>query len=218
MTKRSNILFLFASLFFCTSLYFSHNLQIYRPRVDLQKEEYNFNEKTEVFNFGQKRALSSLIWVKTIIDADLEHYQKQDLKSWLFLRFKTILNLDPLFLEAYRFGGLYLSVAKDDIKGATVIFDRGLAEYPDDYIINLYAGYHFYLEDKNYKKALTCFKKVIKNPEANPLIHALVASIMMKKTKHSKDEIRKQIMESLKHIDNEFIRKNLLDKLEGLDK
>lgn len=117
---------------------------------------------------GQKRALASLMWINILLESDEKHYKKRDLNSWLYLRLKTLTDLDPYFIEAYRFGSLYLSVIKDDKKGAEALLTQGLQYFPTDSQLNFIMGFHQYFELKQFDKALPYLKRIY--PSAHPLI------------------------------------------------
>ena len=122
--------------------------------VSKQNDAWNLNNQLILsYNLGYKRLISSIIWINTILDSDLEHYKNHDYNSWMFIRFNTISDLEPKFYENYSFGGVYLSVIKDDLEGATTIFNKGLRIYPRDYNLLKDANYHFVFEVKNYSRA-----------------------------------------------------------------
>ena len=73
--------------YLASNKYFS---KIKKPNlvIDRQSTALNINEFAyKYFSVGQKRMLSSLMWVKTMIDSDIEHYKGDLLNSWMYLRF-----------------------------------------------------------------------------------------------------------------------------------
>lgn len=125
------------------------------PIIVLNKQNTALNVNKNLllfFNIGNKRLISDLLWVQTLLESDEEHYGKNDLNSWMYLRFLSISLLDPLFFENYMYGGLYLSIVKDDVLGAAEIFEKGLIYYPDNYNLNYYAGFNYYFELGDLKK------------------------------------------------------------------
>lgn len=73
---------------------------------------------------GIRLMVADLVWIDTLIKADTE---REDQPFTAFYRaFKTVVALDPDNLYAYYISGLYLSVIKDDIKGATAILRDGV--------------------------------------------------------------------------------------------
>lgn len=146
--------------------------------VSKQQSTFNINENFWMyFNLGQKRLLSSFYWVTTILESDVDHYKKKDLNSWMFIRFNTISLLEPRFYENYNFGGTYLSIIKDDLAGADIIYDKGIKQYPNDYSLLLNSGFHYYFEQKNLNKAYPILKKLKDNIQAPQYIISALARI-----------------------------------------
>jgi len=128
-----------------------------KPIIIIDKQDSALNVKKQILDFfsiGNKRLLTDLLWIQTLIESDLEHYQKKDLSNWLFLRFNSITYLDKYFYENYRYGGQYLSIVKDDLEGATFILEKGLKIYPQDYYLRYILGFSYYFELGDYKNAL----------------------------------------------------------------
>ncbi len=150
------------------------------PRIipDKQQLKVSFSSSfLRVIGLGQERLLSSLLWIDTLIDADNEHYRGQDFGSWMYLRFKSIADLDPYFYENYLYGGLYLSVIKDDILGAKDIYDRGLAHYSHDMELLKNAAFHYRFELHDYAKALDLYEKASKLPDFPPYLKGVLARL-----------------------------------------
>lgn len=137
--------------------------------VSSQQSTINIDENFWLyFNLGQKRLISSLYWIATILEADVDHYKDRDLNSWMFIRFNTISLLEPNFYKNYNFGGPYLSIIKDDLTGADIIYNKGLKKFPKDYSLLLNSGFHYYFEKKDLTKAypiLTKLKDHHKTPQ-----------------------------------------------------
>lgn len=168
----------FVFIFFVLSVYFG---KIYNPPrivIDKQSESLNFHEHFLKFiSMGNSRLISSYLWIQTLLEADLEHYSGQDLNNWMFTRFKTISNLEPKFREVYTFGGVYLSVIKDDSIGAKYIFDKGLSFYPDDFDLNYFGGLHYYYELNDSAGASALLSKVMYHPKAPKNLPSIVAKL-----------------------------------------
>ncbi len=121
--------------------------------------------------------ISSTLWISTILESDHDHYKKKDLNSWMFLRFKSISNLEPLFYENYLFGGTYLSIIKDDLEGASLIYDKGLSFYGNDFALLRDAGFHYYFEVQNYPRAYQIYSKLKNNPRTSAIIISSLARL-----------------------------------------
>ncbi len=130
-----------------------------------------------LIGLGQERLLSSLIWIDTLIDADNEHYQGNDLGSWMYLRFRTISDLDPYFYQNYLFGGLYLSIIKDDDLGAKEIYDRGLRIYGNDLELLKNSAFHYRFELNDYAKALSLYERASLLPGFPPYLKGVLARL-----------------------------------------
>lgn len=158
------------------------NARFKKPPMNIPKQESSINVDENflsVFSLGQKRMISSFLWVITLLESDLKHYKKKDLNSWMYLRFSTISKIDPSFYENYLFGGQYLSVIKDDLQGAKEIYEKGLKSFPEDFWLNYHAAFHYYFELHDTKKALGRYEKIQDHPEAKsiPYLSSLIARL-----------------------------------------
>lgn len=147
-------------------------------KVSKQNSALNFNnDLIRIFSAGQKRLITDLLWITTLLESDHEHYKQRDLNSWMFLRFKSITLLDPLFLSAYRYGGKYLSIIKDDLLGAKEIFDDGLSVFPEDYNLIYDAAFLYSFELNDFKTGASLYRKLALNPQAPEFIVSLVSKL-----------------------------------------
>jgi tetratricopeptide (TPR) repeat protein len=170
ISKKSTPIQGILSCLFILIVHYQLNSRIERPILSpsLQESALNFNEQlVQIFSVGQKRLLSSLLWVHTLMISDTEHYDGESLRSWMFLRFNLITKLDPRFYEAYLYGGLYLSVVKDDTEGAKVLYEKGLKIYPEDFWLRFYNGYNYYYEIGDHAKAIENFEIAANHPEVH---------------------------------------------------
>ena len=171
---------IFILSFICLSLLIaagSLNISYQKPSFKITKQQsaLNFNDDLIlIFSMGQKRLITDLFWIVTLLESDVEHYNGKDLNSWLYLRFKSIIKLDPKFLNAYRFGGKYLSIIKDDLLGAKEIFDQGLSIYPNDYNLLYDAGYLYAFELQDFEHATEIYKKLSTFEQAPDFVKSIV--------------------------------------------
>ncbi|EQC47077.1 hypothetical protein M899_0130 [Bacteriovorax sp. BSW11_IV] len=167
------VTFLFYVCFLINSKYTKPSLN-----VSFQDKAVNLNDDIlNIFSLGQKRLISSLLWTKTMLDSDLEHYKKNDLNSWMFLRFNTITKLTPNFYEAYLYGGVYLSIVKDDILGARLLYEKGLDKYPNDSQLLLNFGFHLFHEEGKVDEALSIYEKLYSTNNYPPFLPILMARL-----------------------------------------
>jgi hypothetical protein len=149
--------------------------------ITKQQSALNFKSKSLSFlSFGNQGLVSSYMWIATMIESDTDHYKKKDTNSWLYHRFNTITDLNPYFYNAYKWGGLYLSVVKDDDLGAKDIYLKGLAKFPKDYELNYYYGFHAYLELNDQVDALKYFERVLLDPKGMDRYRLYLPSLVAK--------------------------------------
>jgi len=165
-------------LFLGTAGFINQNTK--RPILEISKQDtaINVNKNLLVFlSAGNKRLVSDVIWIQTLMESDLEHYKNKDLNSWLYLRFMTIQALDPEFYENYLYGGQFLSIIKDDLEGANALYSKGIEKFPDDYKLNFQAGFINYFEKGDFKTALKYLTKIQDYPEAPLFLISLINKI-----------------------------------------
>jgi tetratricopeptide (TPR) repeat protein len=111
----------------------------------------------ERFSFGFSELMADLIWLRAIQDFD---YCEQEIaqkncqgNSWLYQMLDAAMNLSPKFRKPAAVGGLALTVLVNDMTGASKIFDRSVAAFPDDWAILYRASYHALYEEKDKLKA-----------------------------------------------------------------
>jgi hypothetical protein len=184
-SKDFILLFIAACLFVCAGII--HNRSP-RPTIILTKQDtaINFNQNILLFmNLGNKRLLADLFWIQTLLESDDDQYKKNDLNSWMYLRFLNISILDPLFYENYMYGGLYLSIVMDDVLGASEIFEKGLKYYPEDYKLNYYAGFNYYFEQGNFEKGAIYLERIKNHPSAPSFMKLIVEKLKFETTQNS---------------------------------
>ncbi len=166
----------------------SFKSQVHFPKITIDKQTASRNldyKVIRIFAIGQNRFLSSLFWIITLLEADTSHYQKSDLNSWLYRRFKSIVELDPYFYEAYLYGGKYLSIIKNDLLGAKDLYTQGLKFYPGDVKLNLSSAFHYYFELGDVHSALQHYKNILHSSDALkrvPFLASLVAKLEREKS------------------------------------
>ncbi|MDD0854606.1 hypothetical protein HBN50_15950 [Halobacteriovorax sp. GB3] len=112
-----------------------------------------------------------------MMNSDIDHYKSNDLLSWMYLRFNTITDLTPKFYEPYLYGGIYLSIIKDDDLGAKKIYEKGINQFPNDYYLLLNSSFHYYYELGDVDNAITNLTKIKDHPRAASYIPSLIARL-----------------------------------------
>lgn len=180
-----NLAILILSIFF---LIFAGllNEKLIKPQIIVSKQDSAINLNSnflKFFNLGQSRLIADILWIVTLLESDIKHYKKKDLNSWMYLRFKSIAILDPLFLQNYQFGGKYLSIIKDDILGAKELFDQALNHYPNDYELLFNAAYLYAFELNDNLKGYELYSKILDFPQTPLYIKTLTLKLKYENNK-----------------------------------
>lgn len=144
----------------------------------LQPDKYLYPPPNylEYFSFGFSESVADSFWLRWIQDSDtcqtylkpVEYFHPAPVSpgnstynprykncdnSWAFKMLDTVTKLAPRFKMPYLAGGISLSVLTEDYVGATQIFERGLAAYPNDWDLAYRAAYHFLFDLHDKKRA-----------------------------------------------------------------
>ena len=170
-----NALLVLAVIFFI--LAGSLNDRLKKPHLTLDKQATAININKDLLIFlsaGNKRLITDLLWVQTLLESDIAHYKKNDLNSWMYLRFMTIAELDPQFYENYLYGGQYLSIVKDDLNGAIKLLERGVKYFPQDFKLRYNLGFIHYFERSDYTSGHFWLKNIADHPHAPSFLKVIV--------------------------------------------
>lgn len=176
VTRLARVSFLFvlltAAFYLRTEDYKSTDLKVYPY------------EESKYFALGYKDTVADVIWLKVLQNIDycegdraisvnqnsqvskiLDEKQKPSRcdQGWVYQWINFASDLAPRFQTLYPTGGTALSVLVDDREGAKKIFDKGLSFYPDDWVLNYRAGYHYLYEMQDPKQAANLLMMSYKN-------------------------------------------------------
>lgn len=189
-----------------------------KPAVIINKQDsaVNINRNVlKLINLGNKRLIADLLWIQTLLEGDEEHYSKLDLNSWMYHRFMSIADLDPLFYENYLHGGMYLSIVKDDPLGASELYDQGIRNYPDDYKLNYNAGYNLVFELGENEKGLTFLDRIKNDPRAPIFLVSIVEKLRYEITQDPMIPML-FLKESLKQARDESVKTKIRNEIYAL--
>jgi hypothetical protein len=117
----------------------------------------------EFVHFGFNDSIADVLWLSFIQQAWNCQQTQLCHKNWGFRVLDETTILSPKFKSPYVYGGTMLSVLIDDDFGAKVIFDRGLENFPKDWVLNYRAGYHYLIEIEDQKRAADLFTAAADN-------------------------------------------------------
>jgi tetratricopeptide (TPR) repeat protein len=193
--------FLVGSLLLALAIFFQVNV----PEKAEKKNFLSPPEDLKYFTLGYNDAIASVLWVRLLQDfeyceggkftdkdfvAPLEsapdgiskvldrklHASKCN-KGWVYSMLNSITDIQPRFKIAYDTGAVLLSVLVDDREGARLIYEKGLAIYPDDWEMNFRAAYHYLWELQQPERAAVLFNKAAKLGGGPPWIAALSGAL-----------------------------------------
>ncbi len=156
------------------------NFEFKKPKLSISnaKQAINFSPLfIKLFNLGNQRLYSSILWVHTLLVSDINHYKNDDLLSWMYLRFNAITDLDPKFYKAYNWGGQYLSIVKDDIFGAEALYLKGIEQFPNDFWLKFHTAFNYYFEIGDKEKGIKYYKMIQDHPDAKKNVPSLPSQI-----------------------------------------
>lgn len=212
----NNYLLILALSFFGVSLYIHKNNP--KPQIQIPKQESAKNIHQDFLRFiaiGNKRLISNLLWIQTLLESDQDKYQPRDFSNWMYLRFKNISELEPKFYENYLWGGMYLSIIKDDIEGAADIYERGLKYYPNDYRLNFNAGFNYYFEMGDFKSGLSKLEKIENLNETPSAIKFIINKLRFSQS-HDYESALKFLEFSYNNTKDDVLRKKLYGDIYAL--
>jgi tetratricopeptide (TPR) repeat protein len=129
------------------------------------------------FTFGFNEIFSDTYWLRLIQDFDVcvnptapkdaprtglnrVHHCTMD---WSYHMLDVVTTLTPRNYAPYLAGSSMLSVVLDDIDGATAIYKRGLAVFPNDWQLNFQGASHLMVEVGDFDLAAFYFNRAVQN-------------------------------------------------------
>ena len=169
-------------------------------------------------SLGYKELLADIYWLRALQYFGGRGFKEEN-PELLYHYFDILTDLDPKFVNAYRFGGTFLAepppLGLGDIEKGTMLFDKGRKNNPENFRIPLEEAFMYYLYVKDYDKAAELFNEASEKPSLTGLRRATIKG--MAASAHSKGgnrelskEIWKTIYETTTHEQRrEFALKNL---------
>lgn len=119
------------------------------------------------FTFGTREQAADSLWIRAIQDFDYceKEVAKQTCVStgWLYRMLDLVTELSPKLRAAYTMGATSLTIIVNDFAGASKLFDKGVREFPNDWVLLGRAAYHALYEEKNNEKAAALLQRAARN-------------------------------------------------------
>lgn len=138
-------------------------------------------------SLGYKELLADIYWLRALQYFGGSGFKEEN-PELLYHYFDILTDLDPRFVNAYRFGGTFLAelppLGLGDIEKGTMLFDKGRRNNPDNFRLPLEEAFIYYLYVKDYDKAAELFNEASEKPSLTDLRRATIKG--MAASAHSK--------------------------------
>lgn len=120
-------------------------------------------------SLGYEQMLADIYWLRAIqyFGSDKVDMTEKDPET-LYQYFEIITDLDPKFVNAYRFGGTFLAepipMGLGDLERAFKLYDKGRKNNPDNFRLPLEQAFLYYLYTDQYKKSAELFRESADKP------------------------------------------------------
>ncbi len=124
-------------------------------------------------------AVADIIWVDGILyfsDAFLTNGNYE----WMGHILDVVTTLNPRFLNAYEFGGTVLARDKGEWPQTRKLLERGIAQFPENWQLRVYAAMGYVNLDSNYLVAAEILKPVALLPNVPEYARTLSATFLEK--------------------------------------
>lgn len=119
------------------------------------------NENLKFFTFSFDSQVTDILWIRFLQELDAYNESKiakahlcpDGTTSWHFQIINLAMELDRNFLEVAANAPILISITINDSKGASLLFDKAVNNFPDNWKILFHAAYQALFEEKNLRKA-----------------------------------------------------------------
>ena len=123
-------------------------------------------------SLGYREIVADIYWLRALQYFGGKRFQEQN-PEFLFHYLDIITDLDPKFVNAYRYGGAFLSerapFGLGEYKLGMSLLDKGRMNNPNNFRLPLEQGFIEFLTYKNYRRASELFKEASEKPGLSDL-------------------------------------------------
>jgi len=221
--KKSVVLLAILLLLIIISVPFQIKIDDMRGKFRSVEESLYLSSSTlKNISLGYDELLADIYWMRALQYFGSTSPEEQD-PELLFHYFDIITDLDPKFVNAYRYGGTFLAEPPpyglgDTLKGIE-LFEKGRKHNPNNYRLPLEEGFIYYFYPKDYEKAADLFREASEKPGVSPFRKASMKG--MAAAAHAKGgniELSKKIWEIIYETSPSEGRRNFaLRNIEEID-
>jgi hypothetical protein len=158
----------------------------------------------------QDVVVADLLWIRAMIYF-ADAYLSQRSHKWLGHILDVVTTLNPRLYQAYEFAGVVLARDRQGLPKTLPILERGIAEFPKDWRIRLYAAMGHIALDSNHTKAAELLKPVSLEEDVPDHIRTLAATFLERGG--SRPMALAFLMERYIRTDNPIQREIFLDRM-----
>jgi len=123
---------------------------------------------------GWRNALADVLWFRTISYFGA-HYRSDHTYPWLASMCDLVTDLDPRAEHVYRFAGVILPWEADQVDAGIALLQKGLRQFPDDWMLHYHLGFHYFFFKNDIDAALASLRSAMALPGAHPSLARLAA-------------------------------------------
>lgn len=155
-------------------------------------------------------AVADLLWIKAMVYF-ADAYLAGKGYGWLGHMLDIITILNPHLYQAYEFGGVVLTKEKRQLPKTMVLLERGIATYPKEWRLRLYASMAQLALDSNFTKAAEFLKPISLDKDVPDHIRTLCATLLNKGG--GRRVALAFLVDRYRHSDNTINREIFLEKI-----
>jgi tetratricopeptide (TPR) repeat protein len=213
-------------LLIVASVPFQRKIDDIRGRFRAIKETLYFSSSVlRRISLGYDDLLADIYWLRALQYFGGTRFDETD-PALLYKYFDILTDLDPKFVNAYRYGGTFLAepppFGLGDVTNGMKLFNKGRMNNPDNFRIPLEQGFFYYLNLKDYIKAYELFKEASDKPGLSDLRRAYLKGMAASAIKKGGNrDLSRQIWEYIYEETPDEGRKNFallnIKELETMD-
>ena len=201
-------------------------------RIDDIRGKYGHIEKDPNFDssalkfisIGYDEIFADIYWLRTLqyFGSDEQSIPEKS-PELLCTYFDIITDLDPGFINAYRYGGTLLAepmpIGLGDFEKGTELMDKGRKNNPDNFRIPLEEAFLYYLYSNNFMRAAELFNESSEKPGLSDFRRASIKGMSATASRKGGDrELSKKIWEYIyENTENEGRKKFAIQNLNELE-
>ncbi|NIP38417.1 MAG: hypothetical protein GWM89_05045 [Candidatus Dadabacteria bacterium] len=162
LNKYSRLIGLFCvGLLILSSLPFQYRIEKSRNDFDIiERSLFLSSSVLKKLSLGYDLVVADLYWIRALqyFSNTKDYYGKPE---QLYQYFDIITDLDPKFVNAYRFGGSFLAerppIGFYEVELGTKLFEKGRKNNPDNFRLIIEEAFVYYIYTNDYEKASELF-------------------------------------------------------------